>query len=327
MKRRDFITVLGGVVAWPVTARGQHQSERLRRIGVLMGYAEDDPEAQSRLAAFVQALAALGWTEGRNLRTDIRWSAGDVTRASMFAKELVALQPEVILSNTTPVTAALQRETRIVPIVFLVVSDPIGSGFVETLAQPGGNITGFINLEASLVEKWLELLKEIAPSVTRVAVMFNPETAPYADYYLQPLRAVAPVLGVKPFTATVRSEAEIEEVISGLAHEPGGGLMVMTDSFMTVHRKSIVALTARYKVPAVSFIAIMTAEGGLISYGVDIVDLFQRGAYYIDRILRGMKAADLPVQVPTKFELAINLNTAKALGLTFRARCSPALTR
>ena len=167
-----------------------------------------------------------------------------------------------------------------------------------------------------MVEKWLELLKEIAPSVTRVAVMFNPETAPYADYYLQPLRAVAPVLGVKPFTATVRSEAEIEEVISGLAHEPGGGLMVMTDSFMTVHRKSIVALTARYKVPAVSFIAIMTAEGGLISYGVNIVDLFQRGASYIDRILRGMKAADLPVQVPTKFELAINLNTAKALGLT-----------
>ena len=316
MKRRDFVTVLGGVVAWPVTARGQHQSERLRRIGVLMGYAEDDPEARSRLAAFVQALAALGWTEGRNLRTDIRWSAGDVTRASTFAKELVALQPEVILSNTTPVTAALQRETRIVPIVFLVVSDPIGSGFVETLAQPGGNITGFINLEASLVEKWLELLKEIAPSVTRVAVMFNPETAPYADYYLQPLRAVAPVLGVKPFTATVRSEAEIEEVISGLAREAGGGLMVMTDSFMTVHRKSIVALTARYKVPAVSFIAPMTAEGGLISYGVNIVDLFQRAASYIDRILRGMKPADLPVQVPTKFELAINLNTAKALGLT-----------
>jgi putative tryptophan/tyrosine transport system substrate-binding protein len=230
VKRRDFIIVLGGVAAWPMTARGQHQSERLRRIGVLMGYAEDDPEARSRLAAFMQALAALGWTEGRNLRTDIRWSAGDVTRASTFAKELVALQPEVIPSNTTPVTAALQRETRIVPIVFLVVSDPIGSGFVETLAQPGGNITGFINLEASLVEKWLELLKEIVPSVTRVAVMFNPETALYADYYLQPLRAVAPVLGVKPFTATVRSEAEIEEVISGLAREVGGGLMVMTDS-------------------------------------------------------------------------------------------------
>jgi ABC-type uncharacterized transport system substrate-binding protein len=316
VKRRDFIIVLGGVAGWPVTARGQHQPERLRRIGVLMGYAEDDPEARSRLAAFMQALAALGWTEGRNLQTDIRWSAGDVTRASTFAKELVALQPEVILSNTTPVTAALQRETRIVPIVFLVVSDPIGSGFVETLAQPGGNITGFINLEASLVEKWLELLKEIAPSVTRVAVMFNPETAPYADYYLQPLRAVAPVLGVKPFTATVRSEAEIEEVISGLAREAGGGLMVMTDSFMTVNRKSIVALTTRYKVPAVSFISPMTAEGGLISYGVNIVDLFQRAASYIDRILRGMKPADLPVQVPTKFELAINLKTAKALGLT-----------
>src|SRR5262245_51204335 len=186
------------------------------------GYAEDDLEARSRLAAFMQALAVLGWTEGRNLRTDIRWSAGDVNRASTFAKELVALQPEVILSNTTPVTAALHRETRIIPIVFLVVSDPIGSGFVETLARPGGNITGFINLEASLVEKWLELLKEIAPSVTRVAVMFKPETAPYAEYYLQPLLAAATVLEMKPFTATVRREADIEEVISGLAREVGG---------------------------------------------------------------------------------------------------------
>src|SRR5262245_272154 len=314
MNRREFILVLGCSNAWPLVVRAQ-QGERMRRIGVLMGYAEDDLEAQSRLAAFTRALAALGWTEGRNLRIDIRWGAGDVNRASTFARELVALQPEVILSNTTPVTAALQRETRIVPIVFLVVSDPIGSGFAETLARPGGNITGFINLEASLVGKWLELLKEIAPSVTRVAVMFNPETAPYADFYLQPLQAAAPVLGMKPITATVRSEAEIEEVISGLAQEAGGGLMVMTDSFMTVHRKSIVALTARYKVPAISFIAPMTAEGGLISYGVNIVDLFQRAALYVDRILRGMKPADLPVQVPTKFELAINLKTAKALGL------------
>jgi putative tryptophan/tyrosine transport system substrate-binding protein len=315
MRRREFIALASGAVAWPSAAHAQEQ-ERVRRIGVLMGYAEDDPEAQLRLAAFTQALAALGWTEGRNLRIDIRWSAGDVDRASRFAKELVALQPEVILSNTTPVTTALLRETHIIPIVFLVVSDPIGSGFVESLAQPGGNVTGFINLEASLVEKWLQLLKEIAPSVTRVAVMFNPDTAPYADYYLQPLHTVAPVLGVKPFTAAVRSEAQIEEVISGLAREAGGGLMVMTDSFMTVHRKSIVALTARNKVPAVSFITPMTAEGGLISYGVNIVDLFQRAASYIDRILRGAKPADLPVQVPTRFELAINLETAKALGLT-----------
>ena len=289
MRRREFISLVGGAaVAWPFATSAQ-QPERIRRIGVLMGYAEDDPEAQSRLAAFTQALAALGWTEGLNLRIDIRWSAGDINRAATFAKELVALQPEVNLSNTTPVTAALQRETRTVPIVFLVVSDPIGSGFVESLARPGRNITGFINLEASLVEKWLQLLKEIAPSVTRVAVMFNPDTAPYADYYLQRLPAVAPVLGVKPFTAAVRTEAEIEEVVTGLAREAGGGLMLMTDSFMTVHRKSIVALTARNKVPAVSFIAPMTADGGLISYGVNIVDLFQRAAPYVDRILRGTK--------------------------------------
>ncbi len=316
MKRREFITLLGGaVLVWPLVAPAQ-QPDRIRRIGVLMGYAEDDPEARSRLAAFIQRLAALGWAEGRNLRIDYRWAAGDVNLASAFAKELLALQPEVILSNTTPVTAALHRETRTVPLVFLMVSDPVGSGFVESLPRPGGNITGFINLEASLVEKWIELLKEIAPEVVRVAVMFNPQTAPYAEYYMQPLRAAAPAFGVKPFTTPVQSISDIEVAIAALGRAPGGGLIVMTDSFMTVHRKSIIDLTARYKVPAISFITVMTKEGGLISYGVDIPDLFARSALYVDRILRGTKPADLPVQLPTKFELVINLKTAKALGLT-----------
>jgi ABC-type uncharacterized transport system substrate-binding protein len=315
MRRREFIALLGSTAAWPIAARAQPAAQ-VRQIGVLMGYAEDDPEAQSRLRAFRHGLAGLGWSEGQNLRTDIRWSRGDINRASELAKELVATKPDVILSNTTPVTAALQRETRTISIVFVVVSDPVGSGFVQSLPRPGGNMTGFVNLEASLVEKWLELLKEIAPRVTRVAAMFNPQTAPYIEYYLQPLEVVAPKLGVMTFKAAVRSEADIEEIIRRLGREPGGGLIVMTDSFMTVNRRSIIDSTARNKVPAISFIKTIAAEGGLISYGVDVGDLFHRAAAYVDRILRGAKPAELPVQVPTKFGLAINLKTAKALGLT-----------
>ena len=314
MKRRAFMLALGGAAAWPLVARAQ-QGERVRRIGVLMGYAENDPEAQVRLGAFLQRLASLGWTEGRNLRVDLRWTAGEVTRATAFAKELVALQPEVILANTTPVTAAVQSETKTIPIVFVVVSDPVGSGFVESLPRPGGNLTGFINLEASLVEKWLELLKEIAPRTTRVAVIFNPQTAPYVAYYLQSLEAVAPKFGVKTFSAQVRSNADIETVIASLGREPGGGLMVMTDSFMFVHRGTIIDLAARHNVPTIAYNSTVVVEGGLIGYGIDVTDLFVRAAPYVDRILRGAKPADLPVQVPTKFELAVNLKTAKALGL------------
>ena len=315
MKRREFMTLLGGAAAWPVSARAQ-QLERMRRIGVLMGYAENDPEAQTRLAAFKQALLALGWGEGRNLRIDLRWTAGDIDRASTFAKELVAVHPEVILANTTPVTAALQRETKTIPIVFAIVSDPVGAGFVESLPRPGGNITGFINLEPTIGGKWLEVLKEIAPRVTRVAVMFNPQTAPYAEFYLQSLEAAATKLGVNPFTSHVRREADIEEVISELGREPDSGLIAMTDGFMTVHRKAIVELTMRHKVPLMCFFSNVPREGGLISYGIDITDIFRRTASYIDRILRGTKPAELPVQLPTKFELVINLKTAKALGLT-----------
>ena len=314
MRRRVFITLIGGAATWPLAARAQ-QPDRMQRVGVLMGYDENNPRAQYLLSAFKQELAALGWFEDRNLRIDHRWAAGDVNRAGQFAKELVALQPKVILSNTTPVTAALHRETKTIPLVFVVVSDPVGSGFVESLSRPGGNVTGFVNLEASLVEKWLELLKEIAPGVTRVGVMFNPQTASYAEYYLQPLEAVASKFDVKVFAAPVHSEADIETIIIQLGHEPGGGLIVMTDSFNVVHRKSIVAATRQNNVPAITDY-LLFREGGLSSYSVDLFDLFRRAAGYVDRILRGSKPAELPVQLPTKFQLLVNLKTAKALGLT-----------
>jgi putative ABC transport system substrate-binding protein len=322
MKRREFITLLGGATAaWPLAARAQ-QAER-RRIGVLMGYAESDPEAQIRLAAFKQGLLALGWDESRNLRIDLRWASGDIDRASAFARELLALHPEVILSNTTPVTTALQRETKTVPIVFTAVSDPVNAGFVASLPRPGGNVTGFINLEPTIGGKWLDLLKEIAPQVTRVAVMFNPQTAPYAEIYLRSMETAGTKFGVTPFASPVHHEADIEAVIAGLGRELGSGLIAMTDSFMTVHRKAIVELAMRHKVPLMYFISIVPREGGLISYGIDLTDMFGRAASYVDRILRGAKPAELPVQLPTKFELAINLKAAKALGLTVP---SPLLT-
>jgi putative ABC transport system substrate-binding protein len=314
MKRRSFVALLGTALTAP-RALAQTPAE-MRRIGVLMGYAEGDPEAQVRLRAFKERLAALGWSEGRNLAIDVRWGTADVNRASAFAAELAALRPEVILSNTTPVTAALHRAAPTTPIVFVAVSDPIGSGFIQSLARPGGHITGLINLESTLVEKWAETLKAIAPRVTRAAVMYNPGTAPYVKYYLKPLEAVAPRLGMKVFAAEVRSEAEIEKVIAALGREPGGGLITMTDSFLTVHRKSIVALTARHKVPAVYWFGSIVSEGGLIAYGIDYTDLFRRAAPYVDRILRGAKPADLPVEMPTTYELTINRKTAAALGLT-----------
>ena len=295
-------------------AQGQ-RPERVRSIAVLMGNAESDPEGQVRLAAFKEHLAALGWKEGHNVRTTVGWTASDVDRASALARELVALKPDVILASTTPVTVALQRETRTIPIVFTVVSDPIGSGLVESLAHPGGNITGLVNVEASLAGKWLELLREIVPRLVRVAAIFNPQTAPYAEYYLRPLKAIAPKFGVTIFTPPVRSESDIEEVVTGLGRGRDNGLIVMTDSFLTVHRKSIITLTARNRVPAVYSSSAMPAEGGLISYGPDGPDLFRRAAPFVDRILRGRNPNDLPVEQPTKFELAVNLKTAKALGI------------
>jgi putative tryptophan/tyrosine transport system substrate-binding protein len=320
MKNRDRpyfsrrALLVAGALA-PLAAHAQF-FDRTRRIAVLLGYAAEDPVSQTRFAAFKEGLASIGWQEGQNLKMEIRWTEGDARRATEFAKELVALKPEVILSHTTPVTAAVLRETRTIPIVFTIVSDPVGSGFVGSLSRPGGNVTGLINIEASLAEKWVQLLKQVAPKVKRVAVMFNPRTAPYAEYYLTRLNAAAAALEVKTFLATVSNPGDIDEVVRDLGRDRAGGLIVMTDSFMTVHRKHIIAATARRKVPAIYFNGDIPMEGGLISYGVDTVDLFRRAASYVNRVLRGAKPAELPVEQPSKFELFVNAKTAKALGLT-----------
>jgi len=292
------------------------QRARQRRIGALIGWSQGGPVGQAPLATLKERLAALGWIEGRNLRTDIRWSAADPHAASMFAKELLALNPEVILSVTTPATAALQRETKTIPIVFTAVSDPIGSGFVQSLAHPGGNITGFIDMESAVVSKGLQVLTEIAPQVKRMAVMFNPRTAPFAEYYLRAVDSVAAKLRVNVFPAKVASAQEIEAVIAGLGREPGSGLMLLPEGFMSVHHKLIVAMAAQHKVPAAYYAGFAVKEGGLIAYGIDFMDLLRRAAGYVDQILRGARPAELPVQQPEKFELHINLKTAKTLGLT-----------
>ncbi|MGB9388565.1 MAG: ABC transporter substrate-binding protein [Xanthobacteraceae bacterium] len=316
MKRREFIALVGGAAAVsPLAARAQ-QPERMRRIGVLMPFAENDRDAMAQLSGFLQGLAQLGWTDGRNVRMDLRWAVGSVDRTRMFAKELVDLQPDVILAHSTPATAALQRETRTIPIVFAVVSDPVGVGFVASLQRPGGNLTGFIHMEASLGGKWLELLTEIAPGVKRATIMFNPDTAPYArSYYLPSFEAAARSLKVAPIVAPVHSEAEIETVITSLGREPGGGLVVLPDTFLQVHRAAIILLAARNNVPAAYCDNSFAVDGGLFSYGPDQVDIFRRAAPYVDRILKGERPADLPVQAPTKYILVINLKTAKALGL------------
>jgi len=289
----------------------------MRRIGVLMGYAESDPEAKGFFTGFMQTLADLGWIDGRNLQMNVRWAPGSVDRMRSFAKELVELHPDVILANSTPVTAALQRETRTIPIVFAVASDPVGSGFVASLARPGGNITGFSIAEPSLPGKWMELLTEIAPGLQRAAMMFNPDTAAYvSSYYLPSFEAAAQSLKVAPITARVRSDVEIETVITSLGREPGGGLLVMPDNFMTIHRAQIISLAARNNVPAVYQLPVNVRDGGLLSYGADFADVFRRAASYVDRVLHGTMPSELPVQMPTKYIIALNAKTAKALGLT-----------
>jgi putative tryptophan/tyrosine transport system substrate-binding protein len=315
MKRREFITLLGGAAAtWPLAARAQ-QGERMRRIGVLMGYAESDPEAQAWVAAFREGLQKLGWAEGRNIRIDIRWAAADEEAMQRFAQELVALQPDLILSQITPTTAALLQQTRTIPIVFAIVADPIGSGFVASFARPGGNVTGFAALEGSLAGKWLELLKEIAPRINRVAFLFNPATAPFAKYYLNPFKAAATSFAVEAIVAPVRDISELESVVAAQAREPNSGLIVMPNSFLVVHRAEITSLAARYRLPAVYPYRQFTELGGLLSYGFDQLDNFDRAATYADRILKGAKPSELPVQAPAKFKLMINLKTANALGL------------
>ena len=315
MKRRTFIVGLGGAAAWPLAARAQ-QAAAARRIGVLMGYAESDPTGQSRLKTFVKSLQELGWSGDRNVLIEVRWTAAHPEHTQRFAKELVALQPDVIVSNTTPVTAALQRETGTIPIVFAVVSDPVGEGFTASLSQPGGNITGFIDYEGSIAGKWLGLLKEIEPRLVRAAIMFNPGTAAGGgSYFAGPFEAAARSLAITPLATPVRSNADIEAAISALGREPGGGLVMMGDSFMAVHRAAFIAQAARSKIPAVYPSRYYSTDGGLLSYGPDFLDLFRQVAPYVGRILKGAKPSELPVQVPTKFELVINLKTAKALGL------------
>jgi putative ABC transport system substrate-binding protein len=313
IRRREFIAALGGAASWPLAARAQ-QGDRVRRIGVLMPFDENDP-FRTWVSAFTQALAGLGWTEGRNVRIDFRWTGGDINRIRVGAQELVGLQPDIILIQGTPATIAVQRETRTIPIIFASVSDPVAGGIVARLDRPSGNTTGFASLEASLGGKWLELLSEITPSLKQVAIMFNPDTAPMSAH-LPSLETAARSLKVMPIIAPVRSEGEIETAILALGREPGGGLVVIPDVFTEAHRERIILAAARNNVPAVYPLSEAARDGGLLSYGVDRADLFRRAATYVDRILRGEKPGDLPVQFPTKFEMILNRKTAKALGLT-----------
>jgi putative tryptophan/tyrosine transport system substrate-binding protein len=317
MRRRDFIAAFGCVAAaWPLATRAQ-QPERIRRIGVLVGLAEDDPETKARLSAFRQGLEKRGWSEGRNVSIDIRFAPGSgADRAQVPAKELIVLQPEVIFAQSTPVVAALQRETRTIPIVFSNIADPIGSGFVASLPRPGGNITGLMLFEASVTGKWLAMLKEIAPRLERVALVTNPKTAPFYNYYLRAAESLSSSLGIKVVPDLVENIADIERTIEAFARTPNGGLLLPTDIYTNVHRDLIIALAAQYSLPAVYFSRVFVAAGGLMSYGVDFVDMSRQAASYVDRILRGDNPADLPVQAATKFETTINLKTAKALGLT-----------
>jgi putative ABC transport system substrate-binding protein len=313
IRRREFITLLVGAAAWPLAARAQ-QGDRVRRIGGLMGADENDPVGKLRLSAFTQALADLGWTEGRNVRIDLRWYGDDITRVGALARELIGLQPDIIMTNTTLATVALQRETRTIPIVFANAGDPVANGIVPRLNQPGGNITGFATLETSLGGKWLELLSEIAPGLKRAAILFNPDF-PAVSTYRPSLETAARSLKVVPITAPIHDDAEIETAITTIAREPGGGLVVIPDIFTIVHRAPIILAAARNNVPAVYAQSVIARDGGLLSYGVDTVDTFRRAATYVDRILRGEKPSELPVQLPTKFEMVVNRKTAKALGL------------
>jgi putative ABC transport system substrate-binding protein len=316
MRRREFIAGMGAATASPFVAFAQ-KPDRTRRIGVLMSLGENDPEGKAQLSGFTKGLADLGWSDGPNLRIDVRWGGGDVNNIRTFAKELVAMQPDLILAQGTPVTAALQRETRTIPIVFVVVTDPVGEGFVEGLARPGGNITGFITSEAAMGSKMLDLLLDIAPDIKRVAMLFNPDTAPGGGkYYLGDFEAAARSSRVQPIAARAQSDAEIEAVVTSLGREPNGGLIVMPDFFMLNHVRPILLQAARSNLPTIyPWRYVVTKEGGLISYGPDFRDIVRRAAPYVDRILRGAKPADLPVQVPVKFEMAVNVKTAKSLGL------------
>jgi putative ABC transport system substrate-binding protein len=315
--RRKFIALLGGAVAWPLAARAQ-QGERVRRIGVLSSLAADDPETQARHAAFLQGLQEWGWITGRNVQIDYRWGAGDADRFRKYAAELVALAPDVILATGTPVTAALLQATRSVPIVFAQVVDPVANGFVESLARPAGNATGFTIFEYGLGGKWLELLKEIAPHVTRAAVLRDPAIASGIGQ-LAAIQGVAPALGVELRPVGVRDAGEIERAVTAFAREPNGGLIVLAAPLSIVQRDLIITLAARHRLPAVYSFRFFVTSGGLISYGPNSIEPYRGAAGYVDRILKGEKPGDLPVQAPTKYDLLINLKTAKALGIEMPA--------
>jgi putative tryptophan/tyrosine transport system substrate-binding protein len=315
--RREFITLLGGAAAaWPLAARAQ-QPERVRRIGVLSILAESDVDWRASIKAFERGLKELGWTEGRNIQINYRGAAGNVERLSTFAKELAGMAPEVLLATNTPALAVLQRMTDSVPIVFVQVSDPVGDGFVATLARPGGRITGLTNFEPTMGGKWLEILKEIAPEVARVALPFNPQTSPGGgSFYSRQIEAAAATFAMQPIPMPLRNATEIEPAIIEFARHSNSGLVIVSDSFIVAHRELVMGLAARHRLPAIYPFRYFAKEGGLVSYGVDRDDSYRRVAAYVDRILRGAKPADLPVEAPTKFELVINLKTAKALGLT-----------
>ena len=323
MKRREFITVLGGAAAWPVAARAQ-QSEQVRRVGWLIGQAADDADGKARLAAFVQGLQQLGWTDGRNVRIDTRWGGGDADRMRRYAAELVALAPDVILAGGTAAVGILLQATRTVPIVFASVADPVGAGYVDSVARPGGNATGFLLFEYGTSGKWLELLKEIAPGVTRVAVIRDAAIAAGIGQ-LAAIQSVAPSFGVELTPLNVRDAAEIERAVTVFAKSSKGGLILTGSSLALVHRDLIITLAARHKLPAVYNSRLYVASGGLISYGPEFTDQYRQAAGYVDRILKGEKPADLPVQAPTKYQLVINLKTAKKR--VHRPRSSPARTR
>jgi putative tryptophan/tyrosine transport system substrate-binding protein len=313
MRRRDFITLLGGAAAWPIAARAQ-QGERMRRIGVLMNLAADDPVSQARMNVIVQALHQSGWTEGVNIRIDVRWAAADPERFRRYATELVSLAPDIILASTSASVAAVQQASSAVPIVFANVTDPVGQGFVTSLARPGGNVTGFSIYEYGLAPKWLELIKEIAPGVRRVAVLRDAALVAGGGL-LGAIQGVAPSFGVEVIPLGVRDAGEIERGVTEFADRPNGGIIVLASPLTAFHREPIIALAAKHRLPAVYPLPFFVTDGGLVSYGPDATDLYRRAAGYVDRILKGEKPADLPVQAPTKYELVINLKTAKALGL------------
>jgi putative ABC transport system substrate-binding protein len=317
VKRREFITLLGGAAVWPVTVRAQ-QPARMRRIGVLMGLAAN-PLGEIYTAALLEGLRELGWADGQNLRLDIRWAAaGSTEKTRALAKELINERPDLIVAQNTPMVAAVLQETRTIPIIFVNVADPVGSGFVVSIPRPGGNVTGFTGFEPSLAGKWLGLLKEIAPSVTRAALIFNPVNGPGFSF----LRAAEAALSdMKVIAAPVHNTSEIEHVMDELSREANGGLIMLPDNFTAIHRKLIISLSARHRIPAIYPFRYIPSEGGLISYGADVADLHRRAASYIDRILKGAHPSDLPVQSPTKFFMAVNLKIAKAFGLDL----SPAL--